>query len=133
MKTLSINEASSNLSVVLKQAIAGEEIGIRSDDTIVALRPLPNSAKATDAEPLPPREALRRLQEEARLTSAQAESYFNEVHAERLAAKLKQPMMEKGKLSLHERMKDFCGIVNSGIPDLATNKKHMEGFGRSRK
>lgn len=36
------------------------------------------------------------------------------------------------KLSLHDRMKDGCGIVDSGVPDLATNKKHMEGFGRWR-
>ncbi len=86
MKTLSVNEASSNLPTVLKQAIAGEEIGIRSDDTIVALRPLPSSASATDAKLLPPREALRRLQQEARLTPAQAESYLHEVRAERLAA-----------------------------------------------
>lgn len=34
------------------------------------------------------------------------------------------------KLSLHDRMKDGCGIVDSGVTDLATNKKHMEGFGR---
>ncbi len=34
------------------------------------------------------------------------------------------------KLSLHERMKAGCGIVDSGVTDLATNKKHMEGFGQ---
>ena len=27
-------------------------------------------------------------------------------------------------------MKDALGIVNSGIPDLATNPKHLEEFGR---
>ena len=52
---------------------------------------------------------------------------------EHLTAKLERLATKKAKPSLHERMKDFCGIVNSGIPDLATNKKHMEGFGRSRK
>jgi hypothetical protein len=36
----------------------------------------------------------------------------------------------KKKPSLHDRMKDLCGIVDSGVTDLATNKKHMEGFGR---
>ncbi len=36
------------------------------------------------------------------------------------------------KLSLHDRMKDGCGIVDSGVTDLATNKKHMEGFGKWR-
>jgi len=49
----------------------------------------------------------------------------------RLAARLERPA-KKAKVSLHERMKDLCGIVDSGIPDLATNKKHMEGFGRWR-
>ena len=86
MKTLSVNEASGDLSTVLKRAIAGEEIGIRSDDTIVALRPVPGPASAPDAGSPPPREALRRLQAEARLTPAQAQSYLNEVHAERLAS-----------------------------------------------
>ena len=86
MKTLSIHEASSDLATVLKQAIAGEEIGIRSDDSIVALRPLSITAREPDAEPLLPREALRRLQADARLTPAQAESYLDEVRAERLAA-----------------------------------------------
>ena len=37
------------------------------------------------------------------------------------------------KPSLHDLMKDGCGIVDSGVPDLATNKKHMEGFGRWRR
>jgi hypothetical protein len=36
------------------------------------------------------------------------------------------------KPSLHDRMKDGCGIVDSGVPDLATNPKHMEGFGKWR-
>ena len=50
-----------------------------------------------------------------------------------LAAKVEQSASRRRKPSLHERMKDFCGIVDSGVPDLATNKKHMEGFGRWRK
>ena len=86
MKTLSIHEACSDLATVLKQAIAGEEIGIRSDDSIVALRPLSVTAREPDAGLLLPREALRRLQAEARLTPAQAESYLDEVRAERLAS-----------------------------------------------
>jgi len=32
--------------------------------------------------------------------------------------------------TLHDLMKDSCGIVDSGIGDLATNPKHMAGFGR---
>ncbi|HEY2329756.1 MAG TPA: hypothetical protein VGI63_08080 [Verrucomicrobiae bacterium] len=83
MKTLTISEAAGNLSKWLKMAVAGEDIAIRTDDNVIALRPLPASA---GAEKLSPREALRRLQSDARLTPAEADSYLNEVHAERLAA-----------------------------------------------
>ena len=86
MKTLSISEATSDLASWLQQAIAGEEIGIRSGNAVVVLRPLSASANGLEAEPVSPREALRRLQQDARLTPAQAESYVNEVRAERLAA-----------------------------------------------
>lgn len=30
----------------------------------------------------------------------------------------------------YELMQDGCGIVNSGVGDLATNPNHLEGFGR---
>ena len=86
MKTLTISEATSNLAGWLQQAVAGEEIGIRSGDTLVVLRPLSGAAHGQEPEPPSPREALRHLQENARLTPAQAESYLNEVRAERLAA-----------------------------------------------
>ena len=83
MKTLTISEAARDLAVWLKQAVAGEEIVIRSDNHIVALRPLPESGTAD----LPsPREALRHLQQAAHLTPAQAENYLHEVRVERLAA-----------------------------------------------
>ena len=32
--------------------------------------------------------------------------------------------------SLSERMQHYCGIVDSGITDLATNLKYFENFGR---
>lgn len=83
MKTLTVTEAVRNLATLLKQAIAGEEIGIRSDDTVVVLRPLHSKAP----EMLSPREALQRLQSNARLSSTEAENYLREVHAERAAEK----------------------------------------------
>ncbi len=86
MKTLTINEATSNLAEWLQQAVAGEEIAIRTGNTLVVLRPQPGAGNGPDPEPLSPREALRRLQQDARLTPAQAESYLNEVRAERIAA-----------------------------------------------
>jgi antitoxin (DNA-binding transcriptional repressor) of toxin-antitoxin stability system len=82
VKTLSVSEAVRNLAALLKQAIAGEEIGIRSDDTVVVLRPL----QSTASQKITPREALRRLQLEAHLTPAEAGSYLQEVYAERVAA-----------------------------------------------
>ena len=35
--------------------------------------------------------------------------------------------------SLPERMKDFIGCIDSGVTDLATNPKYMEGFGQWRR
>ncbi len=83
MKMLTISEAAGNLAGWLKLAGAGEEIAIRTDDNLIALRPIPPAgASAT----LTPREALQSLQQAARLTSAQADDYLNEVHAERISA-----------------------------------------------
>jgi len=33
--------------------------------------------------------------------------------------------------TLHDLMKDSCGIFNSGLPDLASNPKHLKSFGRA--
>ena len=86
MQTLTVGEAARDLAALLKRAVAGEEIGIRSETTVVALRPVPATIMATDTKTLAPLDALRRLQQDACLTPGQAESYLNEVHAERLAA-----------------------------------------------
>ena len=32
--------------------------------------------------------------------------------------------------SMHELMKDGCGIVDSGVTDLASNKTHFRGYGK---
>ena len=82
MKMLTISEAAGNLAKWLKLAVAGEDIAIRADDTVVALRPLP----AATEEKLAPREALRLLQRDARLTAQEADRYLEEVRAERFAA-----------------------------------------------
>ena len=85
MKTLTISEAARDLANWLKQAVAGEEIGIQSDDTVVALRPLRPNGPAKPGS-LSPREALRQLQQAAHLSPVEADNYLREVHAERLAA-----------------------------------------------
>jgi predicted DNA-binding protein len=35
-----------------------------------------------------------------------------------------------GDLSAFDLMRDQIGIVETGVGDLASNRKHMEGFGR---
>jgi antitoxin (DNA-binding transcriptional repressor) of toxin-antitoxin stability system len=83
VKTLTVTEAVRDLAALLKQAAAGEEISIRSEDTIVVLQPLRSNGSA---KTLAPRDALRQLQSTARLSSTEAEKYLREVRAERLAA-----------------------------------------------
>ncbi len=33
------------------------------------------------------------------------------------------------KPTLHDRFRKYCGVVSSGVGDLSSNPKHMEGFG----
>jgi hypothetical protein len=85
MKTQTVEEAMAGLGRWLDRALAGEQIQIRKGDAVVELRPtLPTQSAAT--ETLPPREALLRLQEDARLRPEEAERYLREVREERLAA-----------------------------------------------
>lgn len=74
----------------LDRALAGEQIQIRKGDAVVELRPA-RPAQSAVTEALSPREALRRLQEEARLKPEQAEQYLREVREERLAAEDRRP------------------------------------------
>ena len=39
-------------------------------------------------------------------------------------------MAAKEPPSAYEALKDACGCVDSGVPDLASNPKHLKGFGR---
>lgn len=43
-----------------------------------------------------------------------------------------QPEADADEPSLYDLMKDGFGCVSSGVRDLATNPKHMEGFGEWR-
>ena len=83
MKTLTVSEAADDLAKWLRLAVAGEDIAIRADDRVVALHPLPAETTPKIASP---REALRTLQQNARLTAKDADHYLEEVRAERLAA-----------------------------------------------
>jgi antitoxin (DNA-binding transcriptional repressor) of toxin-antitoxin stability system len=81
MKTVTVQEASRNLSELVHCAAEGEEITIQDGACKVLLQPVP----AAPADRLKGRDALRQLQTQSRLTPAQAENYLQEVHAERLA------------------------------------------------
>ena len=78
MKTLTVQEASRNLSELVHCAAGGEEITIHDGACTVLLQPVSASPKNR----LKGRDALRQLQ--SRLTPTQAENYLREVHAERL-------------------------------------------------
>jgi antitoxin (DNA-binding transcriptional repressor) of toxin-antitoxin stability system len=81
MKTVTVQEASQDLSRLVRSAVEGEEITIQDGAGTVLLQPVTAAPK----NHLKGREALRQLQSQSRLTPAQAESYLREVHAERLA------------------------------------------------
>jgi len=85
MKTLTVEEATSGLGRLVDLALAGERIQICKGNGVVELRPA-NAVQPAAKEQLTPREALRRLQAEGRLTPVQAEKYLSEVREERLAA-----------------------------------------------
>jgi hypothetical protein len=85
MKTLTVEEATPGLGRLVDLALAGEQIQIRRGSGVVELRPA-QAIPTAMPEPLTPREALRRLQEDGCLTPEQAGRYLREVREERLAA-----------------------------------------------
>jgi len=84
MKTLTVEEATPGLGRLVDLALAGEQIQICKGNGVVELRPA-HPGQPAAKEQLTPREALRRLQEEGRLTPGQAERYLKEVREEHLA------------------------------------------------
>ena len=50
--------------------------------------------------------------------------------AEGLRLALETPREKPGRRSLAALMKNACGTVDSGVSDLASNSKHLAGFGR---
>jgi antitoxin (DNA-binding transcriptional repressor) of toxin-antitoxin stability system len=91
MKTLTIQEASRSLGDWLRRAVKGEQIAINEGTCAVLLQPLPAPPESPAPERVSPREALRLMQEESRLTPEQAEQYMREVCEERLAAEARRP------------------------------------------
>jgi antitoxin (DNA-binding transcriptional repressor) of toxin-antitoxin stability system len=90
MKTLTVEEACAGLAGWVDRALAGEQIQIRKGDAVVELRPT-QPGHSVGVGQLTAREALRHLQEEARLQPEQAEQYLRELREERLAAEDRRP------------------------------------------
>ncbi len=39
---------------------------------------------------------------------------------------------QKASPTLHDLMRESCGIIDSGVSDLGSNPKHLKSFGRAR-
>ena len=73
-----------------------------------------------------PEGLLRRAKAEAALRGRK----LRELVIEGIVRVLENPEPEAPlSKTLPKRFADGCGIVNSGVGDLSSNPKHMEGFG----
>ena len=75
-------------------------------------------------------EALfRRAKAEAALRGRK----FKDLVEEGLQLVLQTPRKERSGPSLAKLMKSARGVVDSGVPDLASNPKHLKGFGHEQR
>ena len=73
-----------------------------------------------------PDELYRKAKAEAALTGRK----LKDLVEEGLRYVLKVPTKAHDQRTLAERMEKGRGIIDSGLPDLATNPKYLEDFGR---
>ena len=73
-----------------------------------------------------PVELYRRAKAEAALRGQK----FRDLVIEGLMRVLDRPAEKPAKAKLAELMRRACGMIDSGVPDLATNPKRLHGFGR---
>lgn len=73
-----------------------------------------------------PDELFRRAKAEAALRGRR----FKDLIEEGLRLVLQSPRKERARPSLEELMRSARGVVDSGVPDLASNPRHLKGFGR---
>ena len=71
-----------------------------------------------------PDELVSRMDAVARAKRTSRSALLREALEEKLKATAR-----KAPLSLYEQSADLCGQGDSGMGDLASNPKHMEGFG----
>ena len=70
------------------------------------------------------------LHRRAKLEAAASGRKLKDLVEDGLRLVLKSPRRSASRPTLAELVKDACGAVDSGIPDLATNKKHLADLGR---
>jgi hypothetical protein len=73
-----------------------------------------------------PDDLYRRAKAEAALRGRK----FRELVEEGLRLVLDAPKKTRRQRTLAELMKGARGVVDSGIPDIASNPEHLAGFGR---
>jgi predicted component of type VI protein secretion system len=73
-----------------------------------------------------PDDLYRRAKAEAALRGRKLKDLIEEG----LRLVLASPHAKSSRPSLAELMKGARGVVDSGVPDLASNKRHLEDFGR---
>jgi hypothetical protein len=73
-----------------------------------------------------PDELYRRAKAEAALRGRK----LRDLVAEGLVRVLDRPSEGPATAKLGDLMKKARGMIDSGVPDLATNPKHLSGFGR---
>jgi hypothetical protein len=74
-----------------------------------------------------PDDLYRRAKAEAALSGRK----LRDLIEEGLRLALEAPRKMREQRSLSELMKRGRGLVDSGVPDLASNPEHLEGFGRN--
>jgi hypothetical protein len=73
-----------------------------------------------------PEDVLRRAKAEAALQGRK----LRELVLEGILRVLEEPEpVQKERANPKKRFMDGCGIVNSGVGDLSSNPKHLEGLG----
>jgi hypothetical protein len=83
-----------------------------------------------------PDELLRRAKSEAALRGRKLKDLVEEglrlvlEKQKAPAVAEKKPPVKPRPGSLHEKGKAFCGIIKDGPPDLSTNKRYFDGFGK---
>ena len=76
-----------------------------------------------------PDDLARRIKAEAALRGRKLKDLVEE--GLRLGLESPRDARAGARPTLHDLMKDSCGVVDSGLPDLASNPKHLKGFGRA--